>query len=90
MPEDLYNDGPDAGGGTPESQEDESPSKTALLPKSCFPDAKVGDSISVKVVGVHESELEVEAAGDCKSGSLNDESVPEEDNDGPMRSMLED
>ncbi len=33
--------------------------KTCLLPKSAFPDAKPGDSLSVQVVAVHGDEIEV-------------------------------
>ncbi len=41
---------------------------TALLPKSMFGgDCKVGDVYKVKVVAIHEDELEVEPAGEDKS-----------------------
>lgn len=89
MPEDLYNDGPEEAA-APAPKDDQEPTKTALLPKHCFPDARPGDTISVTVVNVHEDEIEVEAAG-CETAEKPESGSqePEEDN-GPMRSMLED
>lgn len=45
------------------SDRDESESQTALIPKALCPhEVGVGDTVTLKVVGVHESELEVEYA----------------------------
>lgn len=99
MPDDLYDDAPAAapapdGAGDSDGGEASGSAKTAILPKNCFPDAKPGDSITVKVTRVNEQDIEVEPEG-CQSDE-NEESgsapTPDEggDNGSPMRSMLED
>jgi hypothetical protein len=97
MPEDLYDDSP---GGAPapapeEGKADAGPSKTAVLPKSCFPDAKPGDNVTCKVTRVNEQDIEVEPQG-CAKEDESGEQPPEEQppqgdgQPGEMRSMLED
>jgi hypothetical protein len=97
MPEDLYDDSP-GGAPSPEpeaGQQESGPSKTAVLPKACFPDAKPGDNITCKVTRVNEQDIEVEPQG-CAKDDKSEEEPPEEQppqEDAPpgdMRSMLED
>lgn len=62
--EDLYGSGsqtpPDAGGAPADDQGGGSDESTSILPISFFPSGvKPGDSITVKVVAVHESDVEV-------------------------------
>jgi hypothetical protein len=99
MPEDLYNDGPGDGGGTPGAPPEESKggARTAILPKSICPECKPGDTISCKVTRVNEHDIEVEPQG---GGEQQEEEQPPEEesppadeggeNGSPMRSMLED
>lgn len=94
MPDDLYNDDPPAVPETAESGEnsDQPKSKSAILPKSCFPEAKPGDSLTVKVTRVNEQDIEVEPEG-CKEDEQEqppEEAAPPSDDGGGMRSMLED
>lgn len=67
MPNDYYDDGPEAPQkpeAPPPEQEDAGDEKTALLPKSVTggKDFEPGDEIVLKVVAVHDDELEVSYA----------------------------
>lgn len=93
MPDDNYSDDPGSAPQPDESEGGGQSPKTALLPKDCCPGCKPGDTITCKVVRVHENEVEVEP--DCKGGG--EESAPPDEgaqpeggDHGPMRSMLED
>lgn len=96
MPQDAsyYDDTP--GNSSPaaaaKDQEDDSGSKTALLPKSLFGhDLKPGDKCDVEVTAVHEDDYEVK-------GCYGHDDDDKHDGDGtetpepvsPMRSMIED
>lgn len=73
--DDNYDDGSQAP--APESQDsgqDEAQGKSCLLPKSAFPDAKPGDSLSVQVVAVHGDEIEVTPDNDDSDGGDPDDS----------------
>jgi hypothetical protein len=85
--EDLYDDSPDGG----DNAQAEAPAsgKTCLLPKSAFPDAKPGDTISVEVVRVHEQEIEVQPAGQKTEEPDEPAQAPPPQGDG-LSSMLED
>lgn len=93
MPQSLYDDTPETAepaqdGGDKGGMDNEG--KTAILPKSCCPECKPGDTISVKVVRVNENDVEVQCEGDeDHEEEQAPESTPDEGS-GPMRSMLED
>lgn len=53
----------------PDQTEEEQGSETALLPKSLFGDAKVGDTLSVKVTHIYEEEIEVEPVSEAQEES---------------------
>lgn len=67
---------------------DENEQESALLPKSLFGgDCKVGDVYKVKVVAIHDDELEVEPAGEEKTDKQ--ESSEEEDDMGnPVDALM--
>jgi hypothetical protein len=77
--EELYNDGPAAPAAPEESQE--SMGKTALLPKSSFPNAKPGDKLSVEVTAVHGEEIEVTAC--CGDDEAQEEMQEPEEQEAP-------
>jgi hypothetical protein len=67
--------------------------KSAILPKSCFPNAKPGDTLSVTVKRVNENDLEVEPQGgesEHEEAAPDSEAAESDQNGSPMRSMLED
>lgn len=74
---DNYDDGPAAQEPQPQSQDSGQQGKTCLLPKSAFPNAKPGDSLSVEVVAVHGEEIEVTPDNDD-----NDEGDQDQDDGG--------
>lgn len=69
---DNYDDSP-AQAPEESAEPSEAAGKTCLLPKSAFPDAKPGDSLSVQVVAVHGDEIEVTPDNDDQ-----DEGDPDE------------
>lgn len=91
--EDNYDDGPGTQQAPAEASEPaEAPGKTCLLPKSSFPNAKPGDSLSVQVVAVHGEEIEVTADNDDQDGgdpSGSDESQEAAPAPGGMDAMMQ-
>lgn len=88
--------GPDTG--PPESEEttdkEESEGQTALIPKSICPghDLDVGDTVSLKIIGVHDQEYEVEYdEGGGKESESSSETKPEtHEPEKPQRSRFSD
>lgn len=60
MQDDNYDDGDSSTASAPPS---DSSSPSCLLPASAFPDAAPGDMLTVRVVAVHGSEIEVQPSG---------------------------
>lgn len=96
--QDYYGDGGDEGAQPrpgPDTAPKENPDKdemegqTALIPKSLCPGMEVGDEVKLKVVGVHEDELEVAYEGKGEEGKSESESEPEP-KPMPMRSGMSD
>lgn len=90
--EDYYGDGEsEAPSRSRKEQRDneDSPSKTALIPKSLFPgkDCKPGEKLKLEVVAVHEDEIEVKGAGYEKD---DDEEEEPEREEMPMRGGMSD
>ena len=78
MPNDYYNDGPEQESpseqSSPGEEKDPRDSKTALLPRSILAgkEFEPGDEVVLKIVAMHDDEIEVEYAGD--SGDKKDSS----------------
>ena len=91
-PQDYYDDSP-AAPAEPAGPTDAEQSKTSILPKTFFSDGvKPGDTISVEVTAVHDSDVEVKVSGDTTEPDADDqpEPVPEESSGGDdsMQSMM--
>lgn len=74
-PDDAPPEGADEGKG-----EDEAQGQEALVNREIFPDAKVGDMFTVKIVGDHGKELMIQSAG--KSEGMDEGGSPDEDGGG--------
>ena len=93
---DYFSDGAPAaqeGGGEPEAKSD---GQTAILPKSILAgkDFKVGEEVVLKIVAMHENDVEVEYASSEEGGGEESYSEPTETATAPtgessMASMME-
>lgn len=59
MPSDYYDDEMESDRMPAERKEDAKDEKTALIPESLCPGMGVGDEVTLRIVAVHDGELEV-------------------------------
>lgn len=89
MPENYYDDAPDAAPAQPSEPAESGDSKTAILPKEMCGDCKPGEEFKVRVVRVHDDSVEVEPCDYEHKEEPAEEPEPDTGG-GDMRSMLED
>lgn len=86
MDEDLYDDSPAASGKSPDAPKKDEGATTALLDKSILggKDFKVGEEVVLKIVAMHDNEIEVAYASEPEESK-----EPAGDEKGEMSSMKE-